>query len=104
MSLPMCTRVSAADPSSDWRSVFTAMNSTPSTWASTIRLTAFTPAPPTPITRSTGSVIPSAEGTNEETGSWIGSGRRSGWRSSMFSGMSEENTERRRSSGVGTPS
>ena len=31
-----------------------AMNSTPAMSASTIRLTALTPAPPTPITRSTG--------------------------------------------------
>ena len=44
------------EPSSDWTSVLTATNSTPSTSASIIRLTAFTPAPPTPTTRRTGSV------------------------------------------------
>ena len=51
---PMCSVMSAVDCCSDCRSVLTAMNSTPSTWASTMRLTALTPAPPTPTTRSTG--------------------------------------------------
>ena len=66
-SLPMCTRVGALDCSSDCTSVLTAMNSTPSTWASIIRSTAFTPAPPTPITRSTGSRC------RGEVGRWISS-------------------------------
>ena len=79
------------------------MNSTPSTWASIMRFTAFTPAPPTPTTRSTGSVgCAGCLGTN-------GSGSRSGscWvagtgsRSRMFSGMSWEKTDLRRSSGLG---
>ncbi len=55
MWLPMWTRLSAADCSSDCVSVLTARNSTPSTSASIMRLTALTPAPPTPTTRSTGS-------------------------------------------------
>src|SRR5579884_2506652 len=40
----------ALDISSAWRSVFATMNSTPSTLAAIIRLTAFPPPPPTPIT------------------------------------------------------
>ena len=51
---PMCRVSWAADCCSDCRSVLMARNSTPSTSASTIRLTALTPAPPTPTTRSTG--------------------------------------------------
>src|SRR4051794_8304556 len=98
-SLPMCTLVLASGCSSDWRSVLTAMNSTPSTPASIIRLTAFTPAPPTPTTRSTGSVMPPRDCMWRGSG-WI-SVRGAGARSMMFSGMSEENTLLRRSSGVG---
>ena len=98
----MCTRVCAAEPSSDCMSVLTAMKSTPSTWASIMRLTALTPAPPTPTTRSFGSVTPadielisSCEGRPAPgLGAW----------SRMFSGMSDEKTERSRSSGLGTPS
>ena len=97
----MCTRVCAAEPSSRCMSVLTAMKSTPSTWASIMRLTALTPAPPTPTTRSFGSVTPadieliigSCEGT---TGSW-GSGA---W-SRMFSGMSDEEKTNSRSSRAG---
>ncbi len=63
----MCTRVGALDCSSDWTSVFTAMNSTPWTCASIMRSTAFTPAPPTPITRSTGSRC------SGDSAWWIGS-------------------------------
>ena len=51
---PMCSVMSAVDCCSDCRSVLMAMNSTPSTSASTMRLTALTPAPPTPTTRITG--------------------------------------------------
>jgi hypothetical protein len=51
---PMCSVTSASDCWSDCRSVLMARNSTPSTCASTMRLTALTPAPPTPTTRSTG--------------------------------------------------
>ena len=57
----------ADDCSSDCTSVLTAMNSTPSTCASIMRLTAFTPAPPTPTTRSTGSWV------SGDDGWWIGS-------------------------------
>jgi hypothetical protein len=103
-SLPMCTRRGAIEVSSDCRSVFKAMNSTPSTPASIIRFTALTPAPPTPTTRRTGSWL------RGDCGWWIGScptagsaERGCGSRSRMFSGISGENTERRRSSGVGRP-
>ena len=51
---PMWSVMSAVDCCSDCRSVLTARNSTPSTSASTMRLTALTPAPPTPTTRMTG--------------------------------------------------
>ena len=51
---PMCRVTCASDCWSDCRSVLIAMNSTPSIWVSTIRLTALTPAPPTPTTRRTG--------------------------------------------------
>ena len=44
----------AADCWRDWRSVLMARNSTPSISASTMRLIALTPAPPTPTTRSMG--------------------------------------------------
>ena len=53
-SAPMCSVTWAAHCWRDWRSVLTPMNSTPSIWASTIRFTALTPAPPTPTTRMTG--------------------------------------------------
>ena len=51
---PMCRVMSAVDCCSDCRSVLMARNSTPWTSASTMRLTALTPAPPTPTTRMTG--------------------------------------------------
>ena len=57
---PMCRVAFAVDCCSDCRSVLIAMNSTPSTSASTMRLTALTPAPPTPTTRSTGPAAGSA--------------------------------------------
>jgi hypothetical protein len=94
----MCSLLLAADCSSDCMSVLTATNSTPSTCASIMRLTALTPAPPTPTTRSTGWLEP------RDSGDEAGYDSCSGARSIMFSGMSEEKTLRRRSSGVGTPS
>ncbi len=51
----------AAEVCSDCRSVLMAMNSTPSMSASIIRLTALTPAPPTPTTRITGRPMPAGE-------------------------------------------
>ena len=100
----MCRRPSAADCSSDCMSVLTARNSTPSTSASTMRFTALTPAPPTPTTRSIGSLtLPDIGGRSGVTlGSRVTAG--AGSRSRMLSGMSAEKTERRRSSGLGTPS
>ena len=50
---PMWTFTSASHIESAWASVFTAMNSTPRTPASIIRLTAFVPPPPTPTTLMT---------------------------------------------------
>ena len=47
---PICTFRSASHIESAWASVFTAMNSTPRTPASIIRLTALVPPPPTPMT------------------------------------------------------
>ena len=82
-----------------------AMNSTPSTSASTMRLTALTPAPPTPTTRRTGAA---GERARRRTGAARrsarrarGPGRRAAGRSMMFSGMSAENAWRRRSCGDG---
>ena len=49
----MWTFTSASHIESAWASVFTAMNSTPRTPASIIRLTAFVPPPPTPTTLMT---------------------------------------------------
>ena len=70
-----------------------------------MRLTALTPAPPTPITRRTGSRVwlwaTDQAGT---VGSGSGTTGRAGSRSRMFSGMSLENTVRRRSWGVGVVS
>jgi hypothetical protein len=53
MSRPMSSLTSASDMSSTWASVLSAMNSTPRTPPSTIRLTALTPPPPTPTTLMT---------------------------------------------------
>ena len=53
----MCRVMSAFELCSDWRSVLMATNSTPGSCASTMRLTALTPAPPTPTTRSTASWV-----------------------------------------------
>ena len=50
VSRPMSSFTSASDISKAWASVFMAMNSTPFSPASTIRLTAFVPPPPTPTT------------------------------------------------------
>src|SRR5665811_1182520 len=49
-ALPMWILTSASHICSAWASVLTAMNSTPRRPASTIRLTAFVPPPPTPTT------------------------------------------------------
>ena len=108
---PMCSVSCAADCWSDCRSVLIARNSTPSISASTIRLIAFTPAPPTPTTRSTGVPTGRAERTPRRRAR---AGRRhrararaaardrsAGRRSIRFSGMSAENAWRRRSWGVG---
>jgi hypothetical protein len=46
----MSNFTSASLMSNAWASVFTATNSTPRSPDSIIRLTAFTPPPPTPIT------------------------------------------------------
>ena len=54
MSAPIWSVTCADDEFSDCVSVLSAMNSTPVTSASIMRLTAFTPAPPTPTTRSSG--------------------------------------------------
>src|SRR3954468_4019640 len=104
---PMCSVTSAVDCCRDCRSVLTARNSTPSTCASTMRLTAFTPAPPTPTTRSTGCptglAVPHGVGSSatREYGSRPGSCRGAGgWR--MLSGMSALKAWRRRSCAVGT--
>jgi hypothetical protein len=50
MSAPICSVTCAADCWSDCASVLSAMNSTPLMSASIMRLTAFTPPPPTPTT------------------------------------------------------
>ena len=52
-SIPTGMRTSASEASRAWRSVLTATNSTPRMPASTMRLTALHPAPPTPTTRMT---------------------------------------------------
>ena len=52
-SRPMSSLTSASLISSAWASVFTAMNSTPLSPASIMRLTAFTPPPPMPTTLMT---------------------------------------------------
>ena len=54
MSAPICSVMCASDCCSDWASVLSAMNSTPLISASIMRLTALTPPPPTPTTRSCG--------------------------------------------------
>ena len=51
---PICSVTWAEDCCSDCASVLTATNSTPPSSASIMRLTALTPAPPTPTTRSCG--------------------------------------------------
>ena len=55
---PMWIFTSASHISSAWASVFTAMNSTPVSPASTMRLTAFVPPPPTPTTLITARKLP----------------------------------------------
>ena len=63
MSAPICSVTCAALCCSDCASVLSAMNSTPPTSASIMRLTAFTPPPPTPTTRSCG--VPTRESRAE---------------------------------------
>src|SRR5690349_12996750 len=58
MSAPIWRVTCADEDCSDCASVLSAMNSTPDTSASIIRLTAFTPPPPTPTTRSCGVPTP----------------------------------------------
>src|SRR4051794_19005083 len=98
----MCSVRSPADCCSDCRSVLRARNSTPPTSASTMRLTALTPAPPTPTTRRTG-VPPgiaapymagSVERAYGSVGAMLGGAITS-------SGTSDEKAARRRSWGVG---
>ena len=47
---PSCSLIAALELCSACTSVLAAMNSTPSTWAAIMRLTALLPPPPTPIT------------------------------------------------------
>src|SRR5215210_5453982 len=65
---------SASLSASCWRSVLTAMNSTPEMPASIIRLTAVRPAPPTPTTRMTARYAESARGARCSRGGGSGSG------------------------------
>src|SRR5579875_1125723 len=98
---PICSVTSAVDCCSDCRSVLMAMNSTPATSASTMRLTAFTPAPPTP--RSTGLASRRRSPAAPASAAPSCSSARSAVvaaRSMMFSGISSEKTSRRRSCGL----
>src|SRR5215213_4075473 len=75
------------------------MNSTPPTSASIIRLTALTPPPPTPTTRSSGWRVMSAP---TDSHSYCAADGRAGCDGDMmFSGRSDEKAWRRRSCGVG---
>ncbi len=68
-SLPIWSFTGASEVRSCWMSVLTAMNSTCEMPASIMRLTAFRPAPPTPITRMTARyAAESARGTRERRG------------------------------------
>ena len=98
MSAPIWSVTWAADEFSDCVSVFRAMNSTPLTSASIMRLTALTPPPPTPITRSSGWRVASG---SVELHSYSAAGRAGFGGDMMFSGRSLENAWRRRSWGVG---
>ena len=102
--------MSAVDCCSDCRSVLIAMNSTPWTSASTMRLTALTPAPPTPTTRRTGWPTGRAwphggglvgRGADASCDGLRRTGSSAGGAARMSSGMSELNAWRRRSCGVG---
>src|SRR4051794_20400852 len=99
MSVPICIVTSASDCCSDCASVLSATNSTPRTSASIIRLTAFTPPPPTPITRSCGSRTPCGPAESHWY-SWAAGALPPGG-AITSSGTSEENAWRRRSCGVG---
>src|SRR3954453_22987556 len=100
MSAPSCSVTCASDEFSDCASVLSAMNSTPVTSASIMRLTAFTPPPPTPTTRSCG--VPTRSSRTEDH--WYslaaGGGGSSGG-AIMSPGTSALNACRRRSCGVG---
>src|SRR5262245_22515673 len=54
---PSCTRCSALEASSAWASVLATMNSAPVRPAAIMLLTAFPPAPPTPITAMRGFIV-----------------------------------------------
>src|SRR3954453_6080206 len=103
-SEPMCTVMSAVDCCSDCRSVLMAMNSTPSTSASIMRLTALTPAPPTATTRMTGppSGRASKDGASGARAYGSGDAGAAGGGAMTFSGRSALNAARRRSCGLGT--
>src|SRR3954453_23574887 len=99
MSVPICIVTVASDCCSDCASVLTAMNSTPRTSAWIIRLTAFTPPPPTPMTRSWGWRTWSPEGVAHSYSA--AAGRAGSGGAITSSGRSEENAWRKRSCGVG---
>src|SRR4051794_7463765 len=100
MSAPIWSVTWAADCWSDWASVLSAMNSTPVTSASIMRLTAFTPPPPTPTTRSCG--VPGRESRTEPHWySLVAGGGGSSGGAIMSPGISALNAWRRGSCGVG---
>ncbi len=107
---PMCSVTSAFDCWSDWRSVLMATNSTPSICASTMRLTALTPAAADADDAqdrlADGRASPNAGACERAYGSGAGApggggAGASGGGAMTFSGMSDENAWRRRSCGVG---
>src|SRR5512132_4254380 len=73
-SRPMWILMSASLSPSCWRSVLTATNSTADRPASIIRLTALSPAPPTPTTRMTARYADSEENARWSRGGGSGSG------------------------------
>ena len=97
MSAPICSVTCAADCCSDCASVLSAMNSTPPTSASIMRLTALTPPPPTPTTRSCG--WPDV-GPGRTSHSVVG---RSAAAGSAAAGPSCSRAGRRRRRGAGAP-
>src|SRR4051812_48119047 len=103
MSAPIWSVTCAEEDCSDCASVLSAMNSTPDTSASIIRLTAFTPPPPTPTTRSCGGPTPRL--VTEPHSYWWAAGGGGGASSAggaiMSPGISALNAWRSRSCGVG---